>query len=88
MVHVWVQLSNIRGRAVGTPVIKHPPTSGNGRGGDAKIRYFLSTRHLNGHYADVRDFLCYVHRGHTPQNTFLECVRSVRRFRTQDLFNR
>ena len=46
---------------------------------------FSSTPHLNGHYADVRDFLCYVHRGHTPQNASLQCIRSIRSFRTQDL---
>ena len=46
-----------------------------------------STPHLNGHYSDVREFLCYVHRGHTPQNTPLQCIRSFRGFRTQGLLS-
>ena len=51
---------------MGTPVIKHPPTSGNGRGKDP---VFSSISHLSGHCSKDRAVLCYAHRGHTPQNT-------------------
>ena len=37
--HAWFQLSNMRGRAVGTSVIKRSPTGGHARSGGMKIRH-------------------------------------------------
>ena len=66
LVHVWVHRSNTRGRAVGTPVIKHPPDQRQWTRHECKDPVFSSTPHMNGHYSERFVKIYAMYTGDTP----------------------